>query len=419
MIKGPDPFTAQSAPESGSARVVSSVEQLRSAPRPMDADDGERSSPYFGSDAPMGRSHTPPRTAALTTSHAEGASKKLLGALETIERALAEARDAGEQIEVDAGSLRHMFDGRDPASAETRVAELERQLADERARFDAEREYLINQQDKFVAQLIEEHEIALAEAARERDAVIAQVKRLQHELGQPKASPTEPSMQRPRLDVGIEQLRMELEAARTTIDKMTAERERSLDMLRRVHAQRDASQRELAQLRRKQFATETPTLAPPAPEVAAVAAESRADALRAQDRRPTDPAPPPYSVEPVRRTPLVLSDLDAAWDRETYPAPPPRMDPNEPPAAPAAVEAPISSDPRGLGATLRHSPPPIELSAAVLGVPPSSDRRNSSQPVRTKPALHQRPLIGYSVRPGSSETELLEGARLSSSKPPR
>jgi hypothetical protein len=121
--------------------------------------------------------------------------------------------------------------------------------------------------------------------------------------------------------------------------------------------------------------------------------------------------------------PLVLNDLDAAWDRETYPAPPPAMDPNEPALATEAVQENAavlrsgSVDPRAVSGTLRHSPPPIELSAAVLGTG-APDKRNSSQPARSKPALHKRPLIGYSVRPGG-ESEVLEGAHLGSSKPPR
>jgi hypothetical protein len=335
-------------------------------------------------------------------------------ALGMAERALAEALSAGEEI-ARSGPISQRPD---PATAEGRIAELERQLADERARF----EYLIDQQDKFVGSLIEDHEQALAEAARERDAVLGQLRQLQSQPAQPVTPKTQPSLLMPPSEPSMEQLRAELNSARATIEKMTAERERSLDMLRRVHAQRDASQRELAQLRRQQFATETPTVAPPPTDTA----ERTRDALRAQDRRPTDPAPPPPSVEPhhgsvepLRRSPLVLSDLDAAWDRETYPAPPPRMDPSEPAEPPPSIEPPVSSDPRAIGVTLRHSPPPIELSAAVLGMPPSSDRRNSSQPVRSKPALHQRPLIGYSVRPNETEPELLEGARLSSSKPPR
>lgn len=119
-----------------------------------------------------------------------------------------------------------------------RVALLEQSL--ERAHIEAEREraYILDQQDAFIAAMMEDHEQVIGELNRELDSLRTRASQ------RPLTVSAEPAA---ASDGGEAGAREELEAARKLIDKLVGDRERTRETLLKVQAQRDEAQAALVE----------------------------------------------------------------------------------------------------------------------------------------------------------------------------
>jgi hypothetical protein len=120
-----------------------------------------------------------------------------------------------------------------------RVTLLEQSL--ERAHIEAQREraYILDQQDAFIAAMMDDHEQVIAELRREVDAA----------RNRPSQRPTKfPDL--PESGDSAGELRAELEAAKTAIGKLLSERDRARETLLKVQAQRDEAQAALVDVGR-------------------------------------------------------------------------------------------------------------------------------------------------------------------------
>lgn len=178
-----------------------------------------------------------------------------------------------------------------------------RALDEGRAEAARERAFLIQEQDKFIKTLLDDHEKALAKVVRERDEALVSV----FELSDARKSQ--------RSEAGPDDLRRQLDDARESIERLTSERARSLELLRRLQTQRDDLHVQVERLL--------------AERDAARAKLSRLQAAEPGFRhRATEPPDAPDAAEPLlgERAPgasLELPDELAAAERSWRLAPPP------------------------------------------------------------------------------------------------
>jgi hypothetical protein len=256
-----------------------------------------------------------------------------------------------------------------------------RDVEEARAEAARERAFLIQEQDKFIKMLVEDHQHALGRALQERDEAMAR-------SGAP---PAEPPDQTP------------------FFNKLLQERAQSLALLRRLQAQRDELQgfadrleqeRDDARARITDLVMRDPGSLP------------EPDDVRSRATEPPAPSVLPLLDRARGTTPPVAPALSRSNSAPTARPPSFRRTPPGgvgfgPASPPSSGSGPAPASPRG--PSLRLSPPPVELAAAVT---PLSNR--DTQPVRPRPDPTQRPLGSYSIRP-SAEVELVKGG----SKPPR
>jgi len=235
-----------------------------------------------------------------------------------------------------------------------RVALLEQTL--ERAHEDAtaERAYILEQQDAFIAAMMEDHEQVLVELHRELELA-------RNRPGSRIATlPDFPGVKEPAEEVD---LRSELDAAERTVERLFAERDRARETLLKLQAQRDEAQATVARLTRERD------------QARAEQSHSRiTDAVRQALPHSTTPLPgfraaptlpPPESPRP---------GPPPAETRITAPAPGPAPVPvgNVRPRAPT-----LELSPREVPS--RPSPPPEELRAALHA--PTSSPNPAATPV--------------------------------------
>ncbi|HLV21790.1 MAG TPA: hypothetical protein VKZ49_12935 [Polyangiaceae bacterium] len=247
-----------------------------------------------------------------------------------------------------------------PAGSEASLAEQERLLARVREleqRLLTERNRVLEEQDDFVRMLIEEHEAARVALVRERDAALAELDVLHRkEAARSAAAAGTP------------------EALEILVQRLTDEREASLDTLRRLQQQRDAAHAELDAMRQERDLAKE--------ELAAWMSRLGVSSATADvSDSPTEPPPAPnpnHRIDPARR---VHRRTESTW----------------PPRAHRASQTGARSDgalPLPAGASLRHSPPPAELAAAITA-PPVPAAPPEAEPVRAGSS--------YSLRPRGSE----------------
>jgi hypothetical protein len=332
------------------------------------------------------------------------------------------ARQANEQLLQELSTLRAMLGSANEQqlALKHRLALAEQELGQARADDAHQRQFLIDQQDDFLAALIEEHEQAL--------------------LAVQSADPTA------RLSASAEDLAQKTAQSAAARQQLESERERGRAALASAHAQRDE-----AQLRAEKRERERDEL------------RAEASLLRARlgthRTASTTPPPPvastrPPSYRPPQALKLDAGELDATLHGRApssrLPSVMPRMTP--PPAelqravytpgsAGTARAANASAFPRvstkpGVGgpgpserppaAPLSFGPPPSGQTPAMPSVAPrpgvvsaaSLPAFPSQRPVlKQKPDPTTRPLIDYSLGKEGVQSETLEGARLSS-KPP-
>lgn len=421
-------------------------------PRPETIDDGARRT------VPVGPPDGPSSEPILLNEVAQKAVHQLVKALEKIGGGIADAGDAGRVLSQHAVELRSVMARPDMSHGvlEKRVLSLEAELRAAKRQAVSEVLRTLEQNDEFLALLIEEHTAELRQAKRERDEVLAQVARLRsisptgtarapgaEEPGFPPEPPTArrpshvpqqrtktdpglgssptsmaprannardemPTARPPAQDLGdrLSEVQRQLVVSNETVDKLLADKQRSLELIRRLQAQRDDAHRELLHLKR-QALDSSPTKSRP----------SHGQPSAEQKERPTDPAPalPLVSFEP--QSPQSVSPAghkpESAWDLDgSLPAPPLSLGSALPRTRRPSEEEVEQSE-----------PPPMELGGAFLNIAPpplgafheeSPAASAHARPVlRAKPSLAERPLVTYSFRPDSDSTNQTELGKIS------
>lgn len=321
---------------------------------------------------------------------------------------LSGARQANEQLVHELGTLRTLlgaaYDQRH--ELERRVSELEQELAQTRLSAERDRQFLIDEHDQFLAGLLEEHE----EALRRRRASDA----------------TSPSPETASLAKQLAQAESALLRAQQQRDEAHARAEKR-------ERERDELRAEASRLRAQLGTHRASSAAPPPPTT-------------------SHGKPPPFGV----RGALTLDDgeldsnlhlraatprIPSVVPRFSTPPPPRAVTPPPPSSSPDALATPFPRENTrpGVGGPKPSepppppsfgpppsgwTPPPPPLEPAV-GLPRFQSAANlpqrlpsDSPPLKQKPDPTTRPLIDYSLGEGGVQSELLEGARLSS-KPPK
>lgn len=334
---------------------------------------------------------------------ASRASEQLFGELQTLEAALAAA-------------------ARREGSLAERVDELELELRDSRLAADGEREFLLSQQDEFIALLLEEHEEALrGREAGESAPVGPELARASEQLARAETA----------------RLRAEESAtlARAALARSEAEREELRLRADKYERERDELRAEASRLRASLGTTRRSTNPPPTAAQTRPPSFRSAPALRLDDgeldatllARGSTPALP--AVLP-RLTPTPLGRIRAT---RAVP-PPPREQETLPP--PIASAFPRESTRPGVGGPKPSESPSLPR-PGWTPAPPAPDTAVTRSPwpvsaaslpaeaprgapvLKRKPDPTTRPLVDYSLGEGGVESETLEGAQLKSSKPPR
>jgi len=436
---------------SGSKADGTSTSELPGEGPSPHADQG-RSSQYISGVAPR-----PGSTDVNELAHV--AVRQLMKALEQIGTGIASAGEAERALAQYARELRELLSSLSPRELndhelQNRMVRLEEQLRTERRQAVADILRTLEQNDEFLALLIEEHDSELKQAYRQRDEVLAQVARLKS--GAPTSSPraTEersefkseppttrrhslvsqriktdpglgslpkvaspmahqpsdeaPTARPPAMDLGdrLSEVQRQLVASNEMVDKLLLDKQRSLELIRRLQAQRDDAHRELLYAKKQALDGSAPTGSAP---------QARRPSSP-QNERPTDPAPSFASSPPgTPRMPRWPADrADGAWDLG-----------GALPAPPLSLGSALPRDRRHSQSPLLPDPPP-ELSSAVLDATHSSSTEGWREPIssqahsrpvlKPKPSLADRPLVTYSFRPdAASEAEHRE----ISLKPPR
>ncbi|GMV16956.1 MAG: hypothetical protein HS104_26230 [Polyangiaceae bacterium] len=321
-------------------------------------------------------SHEQTVEAALAAStRAEATLGALYRAIQQVTQGVSGAREANDQLASELHRVREML----AASNEQRlvfmnqVSLLEQQLADARS----DREFLIQEQDRFLAGLLEEHEAAVERLVRDREEAFARIEKLMRQTqetappsggvrrtspGLGDATPIMPSV-RPVVVTEMDR----------NVEKLLAERDRSREVLRRLQQQRDAAQQALADVtkERDRYLSELSRvapgrIAPPRPLVSP------------QDARRTQPAVPHLAV------------------RSTDPVPPAEEGTGE--NIGERMTAPPGEELQNAIAMSRPSPP-AGIPAQSVPTPPQKP------PLKRKPDPAMQPLGGYSLRGDDESAE--------------
>jgi hypothetical protein len=348
------------------------------------ADSGQKQFPT--SDRPpsrppgSGRDSSAHLHAALSASgRAEASLSTLMRAIRDLSSGVSGAREANVQLLRELESMSDLLGSANERqlALKNRVALLEQSL--ERSHIEAQREraYILDQQDAFIAAMMDDHEQVIAELHREVEQARARPSQ------RPTAFPDLPPDQ-----VADAELRAELAAAKQTIEKLLSERDRARETLLKVQAQRDEAQVALVDLTRENSR-------PPQARISTSLNASPSAALR---NAPTLPPPEvPRSSPTAAPTPPMppVAVLEGQSSRiPTQPQPFGAIRPKAPDLELTPREVPMSD--RSL------SQPPEELRAAVHGP--------SAAPPGTTPS--GRP-GGYSITNSVAPENVADAPRLS------
>jgi hypothetical protein len=370
-------------------------------------------------------------------SRAEASLSALLKTIHQVTTGVSGAREANEVLVAELQSVREMLRSSNErrSALERRIALVEqerdvarRSLEEVRSSAAADRTFLMEEQDRFLQAVMEEHEQAVSDLVRERDEAREQAARVTSGLlgiqGR-RSAPTNLNLAVPGEDT--EQLGSALAEARRTIERLVAERDRARDVLRKLQAQRDEAQDAVDRL-------------------TAEVEETREELARNLEERQNLPMGMERANPDGKRTDPVA----AIMDRPTFPAPPQQVD-----AAVAASRAntpPMPVNVPSLEAAPRSSvtPPPEELRGALFisepprdedwdegspsDPPPSADARATPlpkapdddgpqitikrPPLKPKPDPASHSLGGYSMAGEGIESDRIDTAKIRASKPP-
>jgi hypothetical protein len=201
---------------------------------------------------PERRSSRPPQSrssshleAAITAStRAEHSLSTLMRAVRDLSSGVSGAREANLQLVRELEGMADLLGSANESqlALKNRVALLEQTIERTRDEAKAERAYILEQQDAFIAAMMEDHEQVLVELHRELEATrlrpVSRTTTLPDFTGM-----AEPSKER--------DLQAALDAAERTIEKLFAERDRARETLLKLQAQRDEAQATVARLTRE------------------------------------------------------------------------------------------------------------------------------------------------------------------------
>lgn len=386
--------------------------------RPLTTERPAASGPVLASD----RSQAHLEAALAASARSEASLGTLMRAVRDLSAGVSGAREANLQIMREMECLADMLGGANERTLalRNRVVYLERALEKAHQEASAERAYILEQQDAFIAGLMDDHEEVVAELRRE----------LENARERTSQRPT-PA---PQIEVELATLRSELALTRGDVEKLLQERERTRETLLKLQAQRDEAQAAVIKVTRERdlarsqvsdsrisrgFSDAVKQALPSSSSSGSLAAPTSAPRHEPPpDRRdaPTEPPPMRASFTPPPVTPPPSLSLDFAH-RATDPEEPlPEglrqavLPPSGSMPSVKPLEAPLS---RNDTPTIRPAAPegPVE-SLSALGAKLTS----SLPPLRMKPDPSTRPLIGYSVT--ESEPEHIDTSRIIS-RPPR
>jgi len=300
--------------------------------------------------------------AALDATHRTSTSlSSLLDALGRFTSGINGAQEASEQLKLELFMLRDMLgtSNQERLALKVRVDNLERELEDARHDVEQEQRYVRDEQDRFIAALMDEYEVE-----------IEQLKQM--------LTATEP--------VNPAVTSRELRDALESLEVAQAERQHSRELAHRAQRQRDSAQREVARLQHELRVAQTrvtelelvskfddqhtrPTEPPPNDGPPNRRASGHGSAASDTDPAPRSPSLPNLDLK-LPASALELADFERDWDAAAIPAPPPSFD-----GAPALATADTQP-------ALRNSAPPAELLAALTA--PSGARVSPPQGSQTR-----------------------------------
>jgi hypothetical protein len=292
--------------------------------------------------------------AALSASgRAEASLSTLMRAIRDLSSGVSGAREANVQLMRELEAMSDLLGAANERqlALKNRVSLLEQSL--ERAHVEAQREraYILDQQDAFIAAMMDDHEQVIAELYREIEAARHRPSQRPNTFIEP-ANPSDDSA-----------LRAELEEAKQTVEKLLSERDRARETLLKVQAQRDEAQAALVDLQRDR------------PGQIRISTSGSSPNLR---NAPT--LPPPETARPVASpNPGVAITAPVVVGGEGADERSPR---NTGPQAFGSIRSLAAElEPAARDDADRMSPPPEELRAALHA--PSSDSLRRQPPKRS------------------------------------
>lgn len=391
-------------------RSMPSAPSERASVRPSET--SESGTPGLGAARPAGADELDGGRAGGSPAGAGIAA--LLQIIEQATSGVSGGHEANEHLAHELRALRQMLTA-ERLGLERRVTELslerdalERELEELRIESIHAREFLLDEQDRFLNGVLEDHEQVLAALIRERDEANARLAQFSSEklpivpIGAPRSASEDAAA------LAVRNLEQQLAEARSTIEKLSAERERGRDVLRRLQSQRDDAQEQAGQLALERDR-----------------AHSELAVLRAA-RRETTPAIPntagPSSRPPGAEDPNAALDANRAArrtdpmtgmakapERPTFPAPPWALDRQIEMSRPSPVGIP-KADPVPI-----DFPPPIPEADPVIETKYPVQRQ---PPLKKKPDPTSSPLGVYSIASEEITPERIEPAN-HTSKPPQ
>lgn len=338
--------------------------------------------------AELGRKENDLGAVLAASNRAEASLSALHRAIQHVTDGVADARHANEHLNQELARVRDMLGASNEQrlGLKNQVTLLEEELSLVRAEAQKEREFLINDQDRFLAGVLEDHDVQLARVLRERDAAIAELAELKRS-----AAHTHPA----RKAVGTEFEDASPAHLLNRIEKLIQGQEAARETLLRLQAQRDDAQAKAKQLEQ--------AVADARHEVAAL----RASGITAPpDPRRTVPASATQPDRPQSDGPVAEGDrptLDAALGQRA----------TVPPAPNELAQAIVASRPSPSRGTERQTSP--QVPHPPLQAPrPDGAGAVTKAPLKRKPDPAQRPLGSYSVVGDAVDPETVV-----SSKPPR
>ncbi len=380
------------------------------------------------------------------SSRAEASLSALLKTIHQVTTGVSGAREANDALVAELQSVREMLrtSNERRSALERRIALVEQERDSARRNLDetknvaaADRTFLMEEQDRFLQAVMEEHEQTVSELIRERDEARDQSARVTSGLigfQERRSDQTNPNLAAPTEDA--QKLGHALAEARRTIERLVAERDRARDVLRKLQAQRDEAQDAVDRLTEEVEETREALARSLEERVSLPAGLERAN----PDGKRTDPVPAAIMDRPTFPAPAQQQDAAIAASRAATPPMPVIV-----PAADAAPKATLTPPPEELRGALFISEPPRDEDwdgpparseqAAASESPPSAEGGRATPlpnvadddgpqitikrpPLKPKPDPASHSLGGYSMAGEGIESDRIDTAKIRASKPP-